>query len=213
MKEICFIVGFNFLTREVSDKNEFGFNVIQRNQVDNAILGGEEYTIYKTQRNQFIADAGSDKEIELLNNTTLSAYQIAEQATYNWYDEDGNLVYTGKDFTVSPELSTKYKLEVIASADGFKDYDEVEVKVKEFSINSISPNPSNSIINIDYKAINASSAYIMITPLFAGTSNQYLLNTSETIKTIDFSTYQSGQYAVVLICDGNIVDFRNILIQ
>ncbi len=122
------------------------------------------YTIYKTQRKQFIANAGSDKEIELLNNTTLSAYQIAEQATYNWHDEDGNLVYTGKDFTVSPELSTKYKLEVIASADGFKDYDEVEVKVKEFSINSISPNPSNSIINIDYKAINASSAYIMITP-------------------------------------------------
>ena len=157
-------VGFNFLTREVSDKNEFGFNVIQRNHVDNAILGGEAYTIYKTQRKQFIANAGSDKEIELLNNTTLSAYQIAEQATYNWHDEDGNLVYTGKDFTVSPELSTKYKLEVIASADGFKDYDEVEVKVKEFSINSISPNPSNSIINIDYKAINASSAYMMITP-------------------------------------------------
>jgi hypothetical protein len=53
----------------------------------------------------------------------------------------------------------------------------------------------------------------MITPLFAGTSNQYLLNTSEIIKTIVVSTYQNGQYAVVLICDGNIVDFKNILIQ
>ena len=53
----------------------------------------------------------------------------------------------------------------------------------------------------------------LITPLFEGTSNQYFLNTSETIKTIDVSTFQSGQYAVVLICDGNIVDFRNIFIQ
>ncbi len=50
------------------------------------------------------------------------------------YDQSGNLIYSGKDFTVSPEITEKYKLEVIAELDGVKDYDEVEVKVKEFGV-------------------------------------------------------------------------------
>lgn len=206
-------VGFNFLTQQTSDQNEFDFCVIQRMSSDNTILGGETYKIYKEQRPEFVADAGGDQEIEQLNSTTLSAYPIGEQAVYNWYDESGTLVYTGKDFTVSPEVTTKYKLEVIASLDGFKDYDEVEIKVKEYAITSISPNPSNDIINIDYRAQKAQSAYIMIVPLFSGTSNQYILNTSETSKRIDVSDYARGQYAVVLICDGNVVDYKNILVQ
>lgn len=206
-------VRFNFLTQQASNQNEYEFCVIQRT-MDNMIVGGETYKIYKDQERQlFAADAGADKEIEQLNSTTLSAYPIGEQAVYNWYDESGTLVYTGKDFTVTPEVTTKYKLEVIASLDGFKDYDEVEVKVKEYAINSISPNPSNTVIDIDYRAQKAQSAYIMIVPLFSGTSNQYILNTSDTSKRIDVSGYARGQYAVVLICDGNVVDYKNILVQ
>jgi hypothetical protein len=176
-------------------------------------VGGETYKIYKEQRPEFVANAGEDIEIAQLNSTTLSAYPIGEQAVYNWYDESGTLVYSGKDFTVSPEVTTKYKLEVIASLDGFKDYDEVEIKVKEYAITNISPNPSSDIITIDYRAQKAQSAYVMIVPLFSGTSNQYILNTAETSKRIDVSGYTRGQYAVVLICDGNVIDYKNILVQ
>lgn len=206
-------IRFNFLSREVGNKNEFVYNIVQRISFENTIVGGEQFTIYKTQRPQFIADAGNDREIELLNSTTLSAYQIGEQAIYNWYDEEGNLIYSGSDFTVTPEVTTKYRLEVIATADGFKDYDEIEIKIKQFSIKSIYPVPSNDLINIEYQAVSTSSAYVMVTPLFSGTSYQYILNTTETLKTIDVSNYQSGQYAVVLICDGNIVDYKNIIVE
>lgn len=207
-------VAFNFLTQQASNQNEFDFCVIQRQSSDNSVVGGETYKIYKSEKRAlFVANAGEDEEIEQLSSTTLSAYPIGEQAVYNWYDESGNLVYTGKDFTVTPDVTTKYKLEVIASIDGFKDYDDVEVKVKEFAINSISPNPSSTVINVEYTAQKASSAYVMIVPLFTGTSNQYILNTSVKSKTIDVSAYAKGQYAVVLICDGNVVDYRNILVQ
>jgi hypothetical protein len=206
-------VEFNFLTQQASDQHEFDFCVIQRTSTDNLIVGGETYKIYKEQRPEFVANAGEDIEIAQLNSTTLSAYPIGEQAVYNWYDESGTLVYSGKDFTVSPEVTTKYKLEVIASLDGFKDYDEVEIKVKEYAITNISPNPSSDIITIDYRAQKAQSAYVMIVPLFSGTSNQYILNTAETSKRIDVSGYTRGQYAVVLICDGNVIDYKNILVQ
>ena len=206
-------IGFNFLTEEQSDQNEFDFCVIQRMSEDNSVVGGETYRVSRKEKRDFEADAGDDIEIEQMTSTTLSAYQIGEQALYNWYDESGALIYTGQDFKVSPEVTTKYKLEVIASVDGFKDYDEVEVKVKQYSISSISPNPSNSIMNIAYKAQKAKSAYIMVVPLFSGVSNQYILNPSETIKTIDVSVYDEGQYAVVLVCDGNIVDYKNISVH
>jgi hypothetical protein len=206
-------VAFNFLTREISDKNEFTYHVIQRRCDDNSVQGGEEFTVYKRQGTRFLANAGSDQEIEIHNSTTLSAYPIDEQAIYNWYDEADKLVYEGRDYTLSPQITSKYKLEVIARSDGFKDYDEVEVKVKKFFIKTISPNPSSNFINIEYLAADARSAYVMISPLYSGTSNQFILNTSETERIIDISNLPSGQYAVVMVCDGTIADFRNILIQ
>lgn len=204
---------FNFLVRQVSDKDEFIFNVVQRDHMNNTILGGEQYTIYKPERSRFVADAGEDKEINLYKSTTLEAYRIGEQANYNWYNEDGRLVYSGVDYTVSPEVTTKYKLEVVATSDGFKDYDEVKVTVKSLYIRSISPNPADQFINVEYRATGANSAYLMLVPLHSQTSNQYILNTSENAQTIDVSSYEEGQYAVVLICDGNVVDYENILIE
>ncbi|MFT4061678.1 MAG: hypothetical protein QM642_04890 [Edaphocola sp.] len=69
--------------------------------------------------------------------------------------------------------------------------------------------PSNYV---EYKATNATSAYLMVVPLFSGTSSQYILDTSLTTKSIDVSNYQTGQYAVVLICNGVVADYRNVLI-
>jgi Trypsin len=204
---------FNFLTKEVSDKNDFRFDVIQRKSSDQTILGGEQFLIQKRYRNPFTANAGDDKELRRLATVTLSAYNIGEQAVYNWYDESGNLVYTGKDFTVSPEVTTKYKLEIIANADGFKDYDEVRVRVKEFAITNVSPNPSNTFINVDYRCPRANSAYLMIVPTISGTSHQYILDTNLSTKNIDVSTYPSGQYAVILVCNGNIVDYQSLFIN
>ena len=207
-------LNFNFLTQELSEKHLFGFNVIQKRHHDQSVVGGEQYAIGKYQRTKFDANAGSDAQIEALETTTLSAYQIGEQAIYKWYDEAGNLIYTGKDLTVSPDVTSKYKLEVEATIDGFKDYDEVEVKVKLFAIKSISPNPSRNIININYKANTANSAYLIVVPLLTNaTSHQYLLSTAQTTRTIDVSAYPLGQYPVILMCDGAIADFKNILIQ
>lgn len=86
-----------------------------------------------------------------------------------------SLIYTGKDFTVSPEITKQYKLEVIATADGLKDYDEVNVKVKEHEILSMSPNPASNNFTINYKATNASSGYFMISQPY-GTSNNYIFD-------------------------------------
>src|SRR5690606_1151093 len=114
-------VSFNFLTKELTDKNKFRYHLIQKDAVTGEVMGGETFEIKKKSRNKFFADAGGTKEIDKNESIMLTAEEIFEAAIYNWYDEEGNLIYSGKNFEVTPDVTMKYKLEVIAE-DGFKDY-------------------------------------------------------------------------------------------
>ncbi|MFA7446606.1 MAG: tyrosinase family protein [Flavobacteriaceae bacterium] len=154
-------VGFNFLSRQVSGQTDFSYLAIQRNNADSSVVGGETYKIKVPGRQGFYANAGNDRLVSQYANIDLEAEDIGEPAIYNWYDQNGNLIYTGKDFTVSAEITEKYKLEVIAT-DGLKDYDEVEVKVKLYELFSMYPNPANSNVSITYNASSAGSAYLIL---------------------------------------------------
>ncbi len=204
---------FNFLTKELTDKDKFIYHVIQRDATTNEIIGGETYEIRKNPREIFSADAGNDKEIEKNEVVTISAKEINEAAIYNWYDQDGNLIYTGKDLTVSPDVTKKYKLEIITDKDGYKDFDEIEVKVNPYSLQSLSPNPASNQVNISYKIQGATSAYLIITSLTNGTMNNYILNSNEFETSVDITSYTQGIYGVALVCDGVIVDTKNLIIE
>ncbi len=205
-------VGFNFLAKQLSGQALFDYQVIQRKSSDNSVVGGETYHIKVPGRPGFYADGGSDQEISQGDNADLSAYDIGEDAIYNWYAPDGTLIFTGKDLTVSPNITKKYKLEVIATLDGVKDYDEVEIKVKEFEILGMSPNPATDQVTIDYKANNAISAYIIITMAY-GSSSNYILDVTQNNATIDVSNYQTGVYNVILVCNGQAVDASTLIVQ
>lgn len=205
-------VGFNFLAERLSGQALFDYDVTQHRSSDGSLLGGERYHVKIPGRPGFYADAGSDKEISLGENVDLNAYDIGESAIYNWYDPEGNLLYTGKDLNVSPEITKKYKLEVIAVVDGVKDYAEVEVKVKEFEILNLSPNPSSDQVTIGYKAETASSAYLMINMPY-GNSYNHILMTQQGEITVDVSSYPTGVYNVVLVCNGEVADIKTLVVQ
>lgn len=42
-------------------------------------------------------------------------------------------------------------------------------------------------------------------------SNNYLLNSNSSQKTIDLSSYQSGHYIVTLVCDGQMAESKNLI--
>ena len=122
------------------------------------------------------------------------------------------MIYSGTSLSVSPEFTEKYRLEVVANADGFKDYDEVIVNVDIFKIVDLSPNPTNTDVTVTYNVESASSAYLMI--VGAGTtSNNYILDCTQTQSTINVSNYQTGIYTVALVADGQIVVAESLVIQ
>ncbi len=205
---------FNFLIKEMTDKDEYTYHVVQKDANTGEVIGGETFIIRKKPRQVFMADAGNDEEIDKGESITLTAEQINEAAKYNWYDSEGNLIYSGTSLSVSPEVTEKYKLEVVAEADGFKDYDEVQVKVNGFRITSLSPNPANTNVMIGYDVEGANSAYLMIVGASNfSTSNNYILNSTQTQTNIDISNYQMGIYTVALVVDGQIVDAKALSIQ
>ena len=208
-------LNFNFLTQELTEKSKFVYHVIQKDALTGEIIGGETYVIKKQSRPTFIADAGGVKNVDKNEPITISASQISEPAIYNWYDTEGNLIFTGKDLTIATEIATKYKLEVIATADGFKDYSEVEVNLKPSILNVIYPNPASENVNISYKLNEVGSAYLMIIGGYGttGTSNNYILNLNSSETNLNISNYANGFYTIALVCNGQIVDAKTLIKQ
>ncbi len=203
---------FNFLTKKSTSKQKFTYHLIQRDVATNEVIGGETFVVNKLFQNSFLADAGSDEEIEKNESITLSGNGMSN-AVYNWYDEEGNLIYTGKDMTVSPEFTEKYKLEIISEIDGFKDYDEVEVKVNPYKLESLVPNPVVSLLTVNYIADEASSGYIMLIDTNTGSSNNYIIDPQETTISIDVSNYATGNYAATLVCNGEVQESKSFVKQ
>jgi serine protease len=206
---------FNFLTRELTNKTNYAYHVIQKDSENGEIIGGETFIINKNQRELFEANAGNSLEVDLNQSITISAEDINEPALYNWYDSEGNLIYEGKDLQISNAISEKYKLEVISTVDGFKDYTEIVVKLKPSSLENINPNPAQNNVKIGYKLNSVNSAYLMILGYYVsnGTSNNYILDVNSNEIDINISNYPSGFYTVALVIDGNIIDAKILIKQ
>ncbi len=204
-------VSFNFLAKQLSGQPLFDFDFIQTDESERAV-GGERYHVIVPGKEGFYADAGPDKNVSPNTAVNLSAYTVDEAAIYNWYDPQGELIYTGKDMTVSPEITSKYKLEVIAESDGVKDYDEVEVKVKEHEVTNIAPNPATGNTIITYRLTNATSAYLILTMPYSGVNNQYILNVANDQVQLNVNDLPPGTYSLILVVDGIPSDVDQITI-
>ncbi|MFN2260548.1 MAG: S8 family serine peptidase [Psychroflexus sp.] len=202
-------VGFNFLTSEATGNNTFYYHAIQKNQ-NSEVIGGETYLVNEYERPLFFAETNGNEESLQNEEVTLQASDIGEPATYNWYNQEGDLIHTGSELTLSAAMTEEYKLEIIADADGYKDYEELELVVSPYEITSLSPNPAQSFVDINYTASNADSAYLMIVNNVTGSSNNHIIDTENNLISIDISTYNSGFYTIVLVCDGENVDTKTL---
>ena len=71
--------------------------------------------------------------------------------------------------------------------------------------------PHTQVVN--YDAEDATSAYLMVTNTSNGTSNNYILDVQQSSVSIDVSTYTTGLYNIILVCDGEIQNSKTLLKQ
>lgn len=82
-----------------------------------------------------------------------------------------------------------------------------------YELESLSPNPAFNQVQVNYQAQGAVSAYITITSVQSPTSNNYILNTEESTMSINLSGYVPGIYVVTLVCNGEVIESKNLAIQ
>ncbi|NBC57831.1 MAG: S8 family serine peptidase [Bacteroidetes bacterium] len=201
----------NFLVRVVEDFEGYDLFIQQTESNTDDVLGGFTYTFTRdNSRQEFIAD--NETELQNDNTRTIKAVDINEPAIYNWYDADGNLIYSGNELEVSTAVANEYKLEVIAESDGHKDYQTVETDDLR-KIESISPNPAQSQVNIKYLIDEQDNAIIKLTHSSNGIFYNYILENTQDNIDIDLTNFTSGQYIVNLISGGQILDTQNLIIN
>ncbi|MEG1265571.1 MAG: hypothetical protein RSC81_02410 [Myroides sp.] len=199
-------VKVNFLTDAYTSNEQFGFNVEHWDLETNNLMGGELYSVNKNQRDLFDADA-------FVMNNTLQAVSINEPAVYNWYDANGTLLHTGQNYTVNHTSGT-YLLEVVADYDGYKDMKEVTITPNNgVLLNNIYPNPATSNVTVQYNQLNCTNAYLMLVNVNNNASSNYILNLNNNSININTSPFTSGLYRVVLVCDNNVIESHNLIIQ
>ena len=215
-------VRYNFLTRRDRPEGIYKTQVLQHagDGEDMQILGGLTIQVERPGRdadNLFTAHAGNDTAVLMNTSATLHATAINETAIYRWYDKQRNFKYEGLNYTVSPSEASEYILEVTAKSDGYRDLDTVKVNVVPSCIRSITPNPvTESHVTVSYEyAPTVTSAYLNIynaaTATLAGSYNLSSLDNAGSLD-IDVSSFPSGSYTVVLVCD-NVPCHNKILIK
>lgn len=202
---------FNFLTQQSSPKNTFRYHVVQKDAVTNEITGGETFVIKKNQRALFEAEVEPFEPVNQNTPIVIKAINIHEPAVYNWYNSAGSLIYQGQNLEISQAVAETYKLEVISTLDGFKDYKNIEVEFNPSKIQSLGPNPANDNVNINYVLNGATSAYIMIVGYNGNITNNYLLDLTANQTTIDLSNYTTGYYTIALVVNGQIADAKTLI--
>lgn len=161
----------------------------------------------------FKALALNDTSVLMSQAVSFSAVNINEPARYTWYDVNGDTVGTGMSLTVQPMMSQQYKLEVVAEADGAKDYDTVSVAVRGGMLVSLSPNPANDRIDVGYRQ-NVSNALIQIISSAGIVVETTRISNTQTNVTINIQTFASGSYSVgLLLPNGEMLDMKTLIVR
>ncbi|MEZ5174382.1 MAG: hypothetical protein R2850_12970 [Bacteroidia bacterium] len=212
-------ISVNFLTEERTSKELFNLSVTQiLDDTSQRVLGGEMYAFKPDPaRSYFTANAGADQEVVVGTIYESKAKTLSESAIYNWYNSAGDRVFTGatKTDTATTTGTTTYKLEVIASSDGYKDYDEITITKKLGLITGVAPNPINTgTLAIDYKvATSVSVPKIRIVNISTSAYTEHSISTGTGTLNVDISPYATGSYSILLICDSTTADDELLIVQ
>lgn len=207
-------VHFNFLAGKQTPTPQYEYTLSQAfADTPGMVLGSESFRISKVVREPFSAYAGPDATLNKGDSAVLQAQDIGEAALYRWYDSGHNLVDSGMTITVAPESSRAYTLEVTATADGFKDYDAVQLSVRQYFIRSLSPNPASTQVSVGYQASGAAAALLQISSANGTIYGTYTLDPSQTLAELQIGQLAPGLYHIFLICDGETVDASSLQVN
>ena len=208
-------IGYGFLTQQVTDTMRYTYRLGQfRSVAPDTLIAGQHFRIKRYSRILFDANAGDDQVLLVGDSATLSAGSIGESALFFWYDDEDNLIDTTQSVKVSPSDNTTYTVEVIAEADGYKDYDDVTVTVTSGIITSVVPNPASTTTVVSYKTSGITNASLSVVEVNTSMEvDNFTVTPGTGTKTIDVSGYNTGAHIITLVGDSENLDNETLMVQ
>jgi hypothetical protein len=200
---------------QVSDTLKYRYHLGQYiSSEPDTLLSGQHFWIDRVSRTLFTADAGNDITILSGDTTKLQADDIGEDALYFWLNSNGDTLKTGDEMDVWPTANTTYTLEVIAEADGYKDYDDVTVTVTNGLITSVAPNPASSTTTVDYETTGVTTVKLKVVEVATAQEvDNFTVTAGVGSKVITVSGYNSGAHIITLEGDGADLDTATLMVQ
>lgn len=180
-------------------------------QIDSAFMGSyyliDDVAVYPCDAPVYVADAGIDTCVRPGNSIIIGSPQ-KDEYLYWWYDEQGNLLKTTAQITVSPTQTTTYYL-VQKDFKFDETRDSVTVTVGNCPLPDYSnldfeiyPNPCNYIVNIRFNAKIPEGAVLKLYDMIGQEVAQYPLTGADNIATVNLGDFATAVYhAMVVVPD------------
>jgi len=204
----------NFISDKMPELNEFNLDFTLK--TDGADVETMRYTAVRDADVYFKAhaEASKTKIVRGKEDVTLTSNTIPDEATYTWLDGGKNTIGDGNQLTVSPAVNQTFTVEIQKEDDGFKSYGEVGVIVVDGVIKSLSPNPAQNNVTVNYLlADDVANATIQIANIFGNVQVSLPLSTTQEQQDISLLGLVSGNYVVQLVINGFVVDSQSLIIK
>lgn len=172
------------------------------------VLGGEQFDFIINPRKKIVPGI---ERTTLSDGILLKASNVTEDASYEWYDKDGNLVGTGKELTLTPaSCSGEYTLRVVASKDNATNTATVDVEQAPWIKNIDATYPGTLNVDLNYPASKNMSARIS-SPNASET--EYKIASGSTHATLHLTGKMPNMIYVSLTENGKTVDTKKVMVK
>lgn len=200
---------FNLISTDVTTvPQRYNVDLIKKNAVTGELITGTTITIISNGQD-LVQPIVSDELVDCIY--VLRETGINQPATYQWLDDNGNVVANGKEVALdASSVSGNYRLRVKSESGvvGYADFSLENVPI----IKSISPNPFVDSINIELSRAAKNNTIVQINGITVQTLNkEFIMHSGEKNISIISSDYPSGTYLVSVIENGKVLGTKQIV--
>lgn len=186
-------------------------NVAVFDEGSGEIIGGEQFDFIVNPRPKI--DPQIDKILESGGKVKLTAKNVSEDAVYEWYDKDGNLVGKGKELTLGPTAASgEYTLRVVAVKDNVANSATVNVEQRPLIKDIEVTNPGKVKVNFNYPVPENVSARVS-SPTGNTSVEEYMIDSGATQATFHITNQMSDIMQMSIAENGKVIETRKIIMK
>lgn len=203
-------LAYNFFAdNAITERKEYDVDIALVDDATGKCLGGETFRVIQEPR--LAMNPRVTSVVQSDGMMRLEATNVNEDAVYKWYDANGILVGTGRNFTVPAGASSSYYVRAEAMSDGAIS-DSKPVLAESSSIRSVDSRSNPSAVNVEFYSPVPVGATLRLASADGQTPvTSYNVESGAASYDIPASGLPSGVYQVTLVENGTVTGVKKFV--